>query len=172
MKKIRQVKIEGNVAYVPLGNGKQAIVDASDVELVAGVNWCISFRGYAVRSQRDQQGIKRTIYMHRVIAGTPSGMETDHISMDRLDNRSSNLRVATTSENGFNRCATVKNKSGFKGVSWDTRRGKWVAQIAVNGKRSSLGYFDIVEEAATAYAIASAKMHGEFHRISRAEVAL
>jgi hypothetical protein len=170
VKQAKQIRIDGDVAYVTLTRGKFAIIDASDVHLVGGLNWCFIQNGYAVRTERDHDGIKRMVYMHRVIAGTPSGMETDHINMNRLDNRSSNLRIATTSENGRNRCATSKNRSGFKGVSWDMRRCKWVAQIALNGKRSSLGYFDAAEDAATAYAIASANMHGEFSRVSNFEV--
>ncbi|OJI04523.1 HNH endonuclease [Polynucleobacter sp. MWH-Adler-W8] len=53
---------------------------------------------------------------------------------------------------------TTRNKSGYRGVSWSSRRNIWRAQF----KRKGLGYFATKEEAALAYNEAAKRLHGEF----------
>jgi hypothetical protein len=86
----------------------------------------------------------------------------DHINSNRSDNRICNLRLATNSENLCNRGMQSDNKSGFKGVSWQKDRKKWVAQCKVNSKKYNLGRFDTAEEASLAYQEFASKAHGEF----------
>lgn len=86
----------------------------------------------------------------------------DHINGIRNDNRISNLREATVQENARNKTITTRNKSGFKGVSWEKRRNIWVVRINTGDKYAHIGYFDNIEEAAKAYHDASVKYHGEF----------
>ncbi len=52
----------------------------------------------------------------------------------------------------------ANNTSGFKGVSWDKRIGKWVAHIQHNRKQTNLGSFDTKEEAYAAYEAARDKL--------------
>ena len=66
---------------------------------------------YAVGGDRG-----RTVLLHRVIAGTPVGMETDHRDRDGLNNRRSNLRNATIAQNRQNAAISADNTSGVKGV--------------------------------------------------------
>ena len=88
--------------------------------------------------------------------------EIDHVDRDRSNNRFSNLRKASRSENFFNRTKYTSNTSGYKGV---TQRGdKCIAQIAANGKGRYLGTFKSKEDAAIAYAEASKELHGEYGR--------
>ena len=86
----------------------------------------------------------------------------DHINEIKNDNRISNLREATSSQNQRNRGAQKNNTSGFKGVSFFKRNGKWKSTICVNSNKKHLGYFDNPEEAHQAYCKASDKYHGEF----------
>jgi hypothetical protein len=73
----------------------------------------------------------------------------DHINSDRLDNRVSNLRLATSAENGQNRCgANRHSKSGVLGVSWDESRQKWVVQIKLDRKRVHMSRHTTLDEAA------------------------
>jgi len=97
----------------------------------------------------------------------PNG-QIDHINGDRLDNRIKNLRVVTQQQNAFNRVLYKNNSSGVKGVSWSIAQQAWHAQIRVTGKRIHLGFFKSKNDAANAYAAASAKFHGEFGKIARA----
>lgn len=93
--------------------------------------------------------------------------QVDHVNGNTLDNRAANLRLATPSQNACNHGPQSRNGSGYKGVSWDRSRGKWIAVIAVNKKQKNLGRFATKEAAAHAYNLAAAERHGEFARINQ-----
>jgi hypothetical protein len=84
--------------------------------------------------------------------------------MNTLDNRDENLRIATVSQNRCNRRATLKNTSGFKGVTWDKDHSKWRAEIRVERKLKYLGLYNTPEAAFAAYCVAAQQMHGDFAR--------
>lgn len=90
--------------------------------------------------------------------------EVDHVNLVRDDDRWENLREATHEENLRNYPRPRHNTSGVKGVYWNKKNRKWKAQIRVNRSRIYLGLFDSLDEAAAAYAAASAQHHGEFGR--------
>lgn len=92
--------------------------------------------------------------------------EIDHKNVDQADDRFSNLREANRSQNNNNTRMKRNNKSGYKGVCWDSRREKWLAQIMVNRKHRFLGYFETPEEAYAVYCDVSIKERGEFLRLS------
>ena len=87
--------------------------------------------------------------------------ELDHINLDGLDNRFSNLRVATRAQNQRNVGLSKRNTSGVKGVYFDKRDQKWVADIHA-GRRVRLGSFKTLEAAKLAYANAADRLHGKF----------
>ncbi len=101
------------------------------------------------------------LYVHGV---WPSG-QIDHKNRNGLDNRISNLRVATSSQNQANKGMRSDNTSGVKGVTWDAERCKWLAAIHVNGKRIGLGRHDSIGDAAFAYREAAIKHFGDFANI-------
>ena len=78
----------------------------------------------------------------------------DHRNRIRNDDRWSNLRSATYSQNGANNDA--------RGVSWDRERGKYKARIKVNYRTINLGRFDTEEEARDAYLVAKRRHFGQF----------
>lgn len=90
--------------------------------------------------------------------------EIDHINGVSSDNRISNLREATRSENAINRGIQSNNKSGFKGIYKRLNLNSWVASIMKNGKKITIGSFPSAKEASEAYLIAAKKIHGEFRR--------
>lgn len=95
--------------------------------------------------------------------GIDAPFSIDHIDCDRLNNRISNLRAATQSQNGMNSKMSKNNTSGVKGVHWGAD-GKWRAAIIIKHRMIALGGFDRLEDAAAVVADAREKLHGEFAR--------
>jgi len=89
----------------------------------------------------------------------------EHKNTVKSDDRISNLRLATNSENQANRGNPINNISGTKGIRFETDRMKWRAQIVVNGKSRNLGRFKTREEAMAAYANAAEKAWGDFAKV-------
>lgn len=87
----------------------------------------------------------------------------DHLNGNPGDNRISNLRPATYSENGANQRKHRDGANPHKGV-YQTKYGRWQAKILVQGKRLHLGNFQTKEEALTAYGAAAQKHFGAFGR--------
>lgn len=165
MKKKRSIRIEDDIAYVPLTQGYEAVIDATDVPLVDGYNWRAYVRKwavYAVREEPTGDSKYRNVRMHRQIMGSPDGMEVDHKDHDGLNNRRENLRVCTVNQNRRNQRLSSRSSTGLKGVTWNKLKGRYQAGIKVNGKRKHLGLFDQKEDAYAAYCEASEKYHGEF----------
>lgn len=164
--KIRQITVAGNVAYVPLTKGFQAIIDAADAPLIAAFTWSTKLGRHTVYSRRnDQSGGKQVnVLLHRFLLGAPEGAQVDHINGDGLDNRRANLRLASHAENLRNRRLNANSASGLKGVYWHKSSGRWAAQIQANGQRKRLGFFDTPEAAHAAYCAAAQIHHGEFAR--------
>lgn len=88
--------------------------------------------------------------------------QVDHRNRNTSDDRWSNLRLATQSQNKANSSMYRNNTSGFTGVYWDADRGHWRAKTKINGKRKWLGRFKTREEAHAAYLAAVTKTFGEF----------
>lgn len=89
----------------------------------------------------------------------------DHEDADRGNNRLTNLREATQSQNSANRRLGQNNKAGLKGVRERRSSGRWEANIWL-GKSVYLGTFDTKEEAHAAYVVAAKVNFGEFARAS------
>ena len=91
-------------------------------------------------------------------------IQIDHRDGNSKNNRLSNLRLSTHSENAANRRRYRNNASGFKGVSLEARTGKWMAKITKDGRTYFLGRFPTAEEAHAAYAAKARELFGEFAR--------
>lgn len=87
----------------------------------------------------------------------------DHINGIRSDNRLSNLRECTSSQNAINRKIQSNNKSGVPGVHWNKREGKWKAYAKIKGKIINLGTHVNKEEAINARLEFCKKEYGEFY---------
>lgn len=90
----------------------------------------------------------------------------DHRNRDRTDDRWANLRLATVTENLRNQGPQKKNRTGYRGVCFLPRDGRYRAmlQSQVNGRKSGIfiGMFDTAEEASAAYLRKAAEVYGEF----------
>jgi len=88
----------------------------------------------------------------------------DHADGDPSNNKFSNLRACTTSENLANTRLRKDNKTGYKGVFYLKRLNKWKAYIRKYGKSKTIGYYDNPEEAAAAYKKEACRLYGDFAR--------
>jgi len=150
---------------ISLSNGGLAIVDDADAANVQQYVWWRTKSGPRKTYVRGWVNGKRA-YLHRFIMAFPSGI-VDHINGDRMDNRRSNLRIVTNAQNIQNgRTRRTNNKTGFKGVCWDTERSKFLATITVNKQTIHIGRFNSAIEAARAYDAAARLHHGEFARLN------
>lgn len=85
----------------------------------------------------------------------------DHINGRRDDNRISNLRSVSHSENMQNkREAMVNNRSsGLLGVTWNKQHKRWQSKLMISKKAHHIGYFDTPESAHAAYLYAKRRLH-------------
>ena len=93
----------------------------------------------------------------------PGPLEIDHIDRNGLNNRISNLRLATRSQQAWNTRGHLNTRSGVKGVRPNGKTG-FSAYITANGKSHYLGYFRTLEEAAEARRKAAIAFHREYAR--------
>lgn len=93
--------------------------------------------------------------------------EVDHIihphgNEHKIDNRKSNLRLVTKSQNQMNRGLQDNNTSGVVGVHFAKKQEKWIAYIKINGKRKHLGSFSNKNDAILARKHAEEVYFGEY----------
>ncbi len=151
---------------IPLHEGKLALVDDEDLPRVAAHTWHVAYNSRGQPRARTQiHG--RHVLMHRFIMGiTDPAIQVDHENHNTLDNRRSNLRASTSSQNHGNMRRPTRNSSGYKGVHWRKDTGRWWARIGFRGKKVSLGYFPDSVDAALAYDKAARAMFGPFAHLN------
>jgi hypothetical protein len=154
------------VIKIPLPNkGMVALVDDCDAHL-ARHRWRASGPRsgvfYAVRNKKGGRGDCGVIYLHREVMGLARGdpRRVDHEKGNGLDCRRDNLRIATPLVNSRNKKRPSNNSSGYTGVAFHSRWGRWRAFIGIEGKSAHLGYFDTPELAAYARAEAEVCIYG------------
>lgn len=114
-------------------NGVYVLVDDEDYLKYSYLKWYMNNSGYAVRRDSVNEGkIKKTTYLHRLIANTPTNLFVDHINRNRLDNRKENLRNVTWEENRNNISVHKDNKNGEKNVDYNKKLKKFRVRIQRN----------------------------------------
>lgn len=93
----------------------------------------------------------------------------DHINGNRDDNRFSNLRQATKTQNGQNLALSKRNSSGYTGVSWHEISQKWLVRIMLDKRSIHIGYAETAEQGYEMYLAAKRKYH-DFQPIPRSEL--
>ena len=149
---------------IQLTQGKVALVDDEDFEYLSQWKWCAvwcegtkSFRAY---TNIKVDGKYRTFVMHRLVMKTPDNMLCDHINHNTLDNRKSELRNVTHSQNCMNHRPYKRNSTGVTGVTF--MKGRYAARIRKDKKLYFLGYFDTKEKASQVYQKKAEELFGEY----------
>lgn len=145
--------------------GEEFYFDLEDYDKIKDYCWRIEPKGYVVCDSCE--GTHSTLYFQRAIfSNLPDHtlIQIDHIKgkNTRNDNRKSNLRVCTASQNCMNKGLRTDNTSGVTGVYWYKPQNKWVVKICVNQKDIHIGYFDNFEDAVKARKEAEEKYFGEY----------
>lgn len=127
-----------------------ATVDSADFDRLNAYRWHRDSRGYA----RAAVAPGRPLFMHREVLGLRrgDGLEVDHINRDPLDNRRANLRIPTRRLQAANRGSHRGSSSRYRAVYWARDKRKWCARVRVDGRSTSLGYYDSEEAAGRAAA--------------------
>lgn len=151
----------GDEALVPLTRGLTAVIDADDLDLVAGFVWnAQTGRGtHYARSKLNGE----PLWLHRLVMGLDRAdpRVVDHIDHDGLNCRKANLRIATRTENAANR-NPHRGSSSYRGVHWNAKNQRWVAKIRLGGEQVYLGSFTDEEAAARAVDAEALRHRGEF----------
>lgn len=138
---------------ISLTQGKQAIIDDADADLVVVYRWHavrIHNIWYAASRTKGPGGGKR-LYMHRLVMGVAGEKaEVDHISGDGLDNRRANLRLVSHAEN-LAKAHRPLPRSGLRGVWFHERKKRWYARLTAHGRSVYLGCYGDALSAARAY---------------------
>lgn len=123
--------------------GHKFFFDIEDYDIVSQYFWRRDDNGYIVASDK-QDGVKTLYWMHRLIVNASNEYDVDHIhgKESRNDNRKSNLRIATRSQNAMNRGVASNNTSTVTGVRWHNASNKWQVSIGVNNQSVYLGVYD------------------------------
>jgi hypothetical protein len=157
---------------IKLPCGATALIDEEDAWTIEVFPWWRKVRSHVrvKRTMPNEFGVwKQDIYLHRLImfkifGAHILGFEIDHINRNGLDNRRSNLRLASRGENAANKSKAKGASSKYRGVAWrqNNRKNPWVAYISKNNRRIDLGYFATEELAAAAYDKKAAELWGSF----------
>lgn len=150
---------------IKLTQGYEVIVDSEDYLELSKYKWYAQINKLKNRvkvyARRFDQG--KIIYMHRSIMHIAERLTyVDHIDGNTLNNRKSNLRVCTASQNAQNNSGWVRDLP--KGVYRNKK--KYMAQISVKGEMIHLGTYVTIEEATQTYNKAALMYFGEFARLN------
>lgn len=165
---------------IKLTQGKIALVDDEDFEYLNQFNWHIykkkNSKTYYAQRTETVSGKNKRVVMHRVIMGLDFNDPriVDHINHLGWDNRRSNVRICTVSENARNKQKNKDCSSAYKGVYLHkTKRFNktknifivyyyWCAKIEKENKKINIGNFKTEKAAALAYNIKAKELFGEF----------
>lgn len=166
MKKYNIYDLSGEYGIGYTAKNEEFYFDLEDHEKIKDIYWHINPQGYVMGKRIDNSDVN--VFMHRIIMNVDNISHTeimiDHIhgKETRNDNRKSNLRFATNSQNCINICLKSNNSSGCTGVTWNKRSNKWHARITYNKQEIHLGFYTNFEDAVNARKKAEEKYFGEW----------
>lgn len=157
---------------------KIVLFDDEDYELVSQINWKIVkskeidtsdvfyARGIVPKKIFDKYG-QNSVRMHRIIMSAKKEEQIDHINHNGLDNRKANLRIATNSQQTANTRLQARSTTGFKGVTFKSKKKLYISRIRIDGKLIGGGLFKNKYQAALKYNEMAIKYFGEYACINQ-----
>lgn len=134
------------------------LVDDEDYPIVSRITWSLDNKGYPHTSK---------FRIHQLVTGLSFKL-VDHKDRNKLNNKKSNLRAASVAQNNANADIHKDSTTGFKGVTFVKRSGKYMARLG--SRKSFLGNFECAEDAARAYDKAAKAKFGEFAHLNFEEI--
>lgn len=140
-----------------ISKGKKYFVklDVKDKSILSKYRLFLDKDGYVLAYDREN---KKMLRLTKVLLGEKEDFVIDHKNCNKLDNRRSNLRFCTRSQNSMNRRC--------RGYYWSKIHKKWIAQITLGGKGKHLGVFKSEEDAKKARVNAVKKYFGEYANLT------
>ncbi len=143
MKKYKnEYSIDNNVGVLLISKNNEIIakilIDIEDIDKINKYSWRLNEKGYIVTNIN-----KKKVRLHNLILNRDTSnpkIVCDHINRNKLDNRKSNLRIVSQSENN-------KNRQMPKGKYYTKRNNKWQAYYIKNKRMHNIGYYNTEEEA-------------------------
>jgi hypothetical protein len=164
-KKYSKYDLSGEYGMGYTSDGHEFYFDLEDYEIIKDYCWSTSIKGY-IENVSKERGTGKSVRtsMHRLIMDCPDDKVVDHIGGrgTENDNRKSNLRIATLSENSHNTKVRERNTTGCNGVNFCRQNGKYKAGIMINRKQIHLGYFTNLHDAVFARKKAEEDLCGVF----------
>lgn len=137
------------------------IIDLKDLDRVKMYRWCLQSGKYIYN---PKVGL-----LHRFLVSPDGDMHVDHKDGNGFNNRRSNLRECSRTQNLGNSKKPRTNRTGFKGVYTTENYKKprtypFMSKIQFQKKYIHIGYYMTAEEAAQAYDKKARELFGEFAR--------
>jgi hypothetical protein len=154
-----KVEIRGNLIVVIANNTEREHIFDYSRELYGKLidrGWSESKSGHLHSGNPRTHEVECA---HWLVIPRREGYDIDHRNIKPWDNRRSNLRYLTESENSFNCKLRKSNKSGYVGVYWNPRFKSYQAMISKNKKGIHLGWFKNIEDAIAARKEAELKLY-------------
>lgn len=168
-----EIKTDYTILYIPYKNLLfEVLIDTEDLQRILEFrySWGISKHKqrdyfYAVSTKyigkNETNSYSRPQRMNRFILNYTGDNFVDHINLNSLDNRKSNLRIATNSQNLKNRIKKNKNnKTGYRNVCFVD--GWYIVQLQINGKNKIVGKSKDVHDAGRIAEELRKKYYGDF----------
>lgn len=157
------IEIDEYTYGIPLTRGQIALIDKEDFDKIKNYGWYAHFKKsnntFYAMTEINTKGVQ----MSRLILNAHNDVQVDHKDHNTLNNRKSNLRLCTPSQNSQNKKMQSNNSIGYKGVYVDKRTGRYRACIRINKKLKHLGYYSTAQEAYKVYKTIAEKIHGDFY---------
>ena len=166
-KKINELPIEYNedgIPIIPIKNKDKEIVGYT---LVDKDRWHELIKlplHYGHKNYPMVYVNSTNMFLHKYILHVNDSKYVDHINHNKLDNRISNLREATGSQNSHSKKKKEDASSQYNGVS--RKNNKWSAYISKDGKKTHIGLYENELEAAEAYNKKAIELYGDFAKLN------